>query len=39
MVLCALQSQYKIPGLLPAAALIFLYCLVDRLPDFSSLCK
>ena len=34
--LCSLQSPYKIPGQL-LTALIFLYCEVDKLPDFSSL--
>ena len=34
MVLCTLQSPYRIPGLLPTA-LIFLYCLVNKLPDCS----
>ena len=33
MALCTLQIPYKIPGLLPTA-LIFLYCSVDKVPDF-----
>ena len=36
MALCTLQSTHKIPSLL-LTTLIFLYCSVDRVPDFSSL--
>ena len=38
MNLRTLQSPYKIPGLRPTA-LIFLYRLVDKVPDFLSLPK
>ena len=34
MALCTLQSPDRIPVLLPTA-LFFLYCSVDKLPDFS----